>query len=53
MRHLKLMIIVLLICLMALPAVAGRRKEVKKSASALLSSGRIALADNPPRFEEA
>ena len=52
MRHLKLLIIVFMVILMAIPAVAGRR-EVKKSASALLSSGRIALADKPPRYEEA
>lgn len=52
MRHLKLMLIFLLVVIIAMPALAGRRKP-KKNVSALVSSIKIALNDNPPRYEEA
>ncbi len=52
MRHFKIILLLSLIILMALPAVAGR-KRVKKGAGPMLSSGRIALFSSPPRYEEA
>jgi len=52
MRHLKTILLLSLIILIALPAVAGR-KRVKKGAGPMLSSGRIALFSSPPRYEEA
>ena len=52
MRHFKVILLLSLIILMALPALAGR-KTVKKGASAMLSSARIALFSDPPRYDEA
>ncbi len=52
MRYFRVILLLSLIILMALPAIAGRR-TVKKGASAMLSSARIALFSSPPRFEEA
>ncbi len=52
MRHFKTIIVLSLIILMALPAIAGRKK-LKKGVSPMLSSGRIALFSSPPRYEEA
>lgn len=52
MKYLKVTLILMLVGLMAVPAF-GRRKKPKKNAGALISSAKIALADNPPRYEEA
>jgi len=52
MRYLKVTLIMVLVALMAVPAFA-RRKKPKVNVGALVASGKIALADNPPRYEEA
>lgn len=52
MRHFKIILVLSLIILMALPAVAGRKK-IKKGVGPILSSARIALNNSPPRYEEA
>ena len=52
MKQYKCLIVIFLVVLMALPAFA-QRKTAKKTADALLSSARIALGSNPPRFDEA
>ena len=52
MRHFKVILLLSLIILMALPALAGRRM-VKKGAGPMLTSARIALFSSPPRYEEA
>ncbi len=52
MKYLKLTLILALVGLMAVPAF-GKRRQPKKNAGALISSTKIALADDPPRYEEA
>lgn len=52
MRHLRYLIVLLLIGAMALPALAGRKKAIKDP-KALLTSAKIAMGANPPRHDEA
>ncbi len=52
MKHFKILVIAFLIVLIALPAFADRKK-IKKGIGPMLSSGRISLFSNPPRYEEA
>ena len=52
MRYLKIITILVLVILMALPSFADRRR-VKKGVGPMLSSARIALFSDPPRYEEA
>ncbi|MCP4704104.1 MAG: hypothetical protein GY865_05800, partial [candidate division Zixibacteria bacterium] len=52
MRHFKSILVISLLILMALPAIAGRRR-VKKGVGPMLSSARIALFSSPPRYDEA
>jgi len=52
MKFLRYVTLILLVVLMALPAW-GERKKVIKSAKAYLSSVKIHLAANPPRYDEA
>lgn len=54
MKYLRFSIIMLLVVVLALPAFAQRRKKGGNiSADALLSSSRIELLANPPRYDEA
>jgi len=52
MRHFKPVLTTLLIILMALPVIAGRR-QIKKGVNPMLTSARIALFSSPPRYDEA
>ncbi len=52
MRHFKIILLLSLIILMALPALA-QRKALKKGAGPMLTSARIALFSSPPRYDEA
>lgn len=52
MRHFKYIVIFLLVATLALPALAQRRKIIK-DAKALITSAKIAMRANPPRYDEA
>lgn len=52
MRYFKTILVLSIIILMALPAVAARKK-IKKGVGPMLSTARIALFSNPPRYDEA